>query len=326
MSQPDRIRLRHLRTFVAIVVGGSLVKAAEALSITQPAVTKTLAELEEIVGARLLVRTSRGVRLTQPGEIFFSYAGGSLRTLEEGLDAIVKADVVYTQPLAVGALPGVGATILPRAIKAHMEASPQARLRVFSGSNTYLMTLLHQGELDLVIGRMAAPSEMRGLVFEQLYAEPLAFVVRSRHPLLSRARLSPEMLLKYPLLMPPKGTRTREPADSFFVAAGLRPPEPPVSSIDPSFSRAYVTQTDTVWCAPAGVVENEVAAGTLVRLKLNTAVTSGEVGLTLRAGRMPSKDLHALIQRIRDASRQLQPGTAREGRMPARSQLVRNKA
>jgi LysR family transcriptional regulator, pca operon transcriptional activator len=322
---PDRIRLRHLRTFVAIAVGGSLVKAAEALSITQPAVTKTLAELEEIVGARLVVRSSRGARLTHQGEIFFSYAGSSLRTLGEGLDAIVNADVAYTHPLAVGALPGVGATILPRAVKAHLETSPRARLRVFSGSNTYLMTLLQQGELDVVIGRMAAPSEMRGLTFEQLYAEPLAFVVRPRHPLLSRAKLSPEMLLKYPLLMPPKGTRTREPAESFFVAAGLPPPEPVVVCIDPSFSRAYVTQTDTIWCAPEGVVENEVGAGALIRLKLNTAVTSGEVGLTIRADRMPSMDLHALMQRIRDASRQLHPSSARDERVPSPTLRARKK-
>jgi LysR family pca operon transcriptional activator len=299
----DRIRLRHLRTFVAISTGGSLVKAAETLSITQPAVTKTLADLEDILGKKLVVRTGRGgVRLTSNGQTFLRYAGSSLRTLGEGLDAIGHGDAVEVPSIAVGALPGVGATILPKAIKKYMEEVPNARARIRSGTNAYLISLLRQGELDLMIGRMAEPSEMRGLSFESLYTESLVFAVRPCHPLLLRRRLTPAMLLNYHLLMPDRGTRTREPAERFFVAAGLSPPDLVIESIDPSFARSYVMQTDTIWCSPAGVVENDVLQGALVRLALNTSVTTGEVGITLCTDHDRSEDLELMLKGIRLAA------------------------
>ena len=69
MPLKDRLKMRHLRTLVAIAEHGSLVRAAKALSISQPAVTKTLAELEDIAGHRLFERSPKGVTLTGAGQI-----------------------------------------------------------------------------------------------------------------------------------------------------------------------------------------------------------------------------------------------------------------
>ena len=81
MANIDRLKLRHLNALVAVSEHGTLVRAADALSITQPAVSKTLAELENIVGRALLERTPRGVKLTPAGRVLLRYAGSSLRTL-----------------------------------------------------------------------------------------------------------------------------------------------------------------------------------------------------------------------------------------------------
>ncbi len=86
MATMDRIKLRHLHSLVAVSEHGALVRAAEALSVTQPAVSKTLAELEDIVGQQLFKRSPRGVALTDAGQQLLRYAGSSLRTLREGLD------------------------------------------------------------------------------------------------------------------------------------------------------------------------------------------------------------------------------------------------
>ena len=81
-----RIKLRHLEAFVEITKARSLKRAAERLNLTQPAISRTLAELEEILGTRLLSRGRGGVELTAQGEVLFDFAQAGLGALERGLD------------------------------------------------------------------------------------------------------------------------------------------------------------------------------------------------------------------------------------------------
>src|ERR1700753_1287009 len=108
----DRLKMQHLRTFLAIAESGSLVRAAGKLSVTQPAVTKILAELEAEIGQALVERTRRGIVLTTSGHILLSYATRSLRTLQEGLDSVAETQRADAPVIRSGALPNVGATCL----------------------------------------------------------------------------------------------------------------------------------------------------------------------------------------------------------------------
>jgi LysR family pca operon transcriptional activator len=299
MPAADRIKLRHLQGLVAVAENGSLVRAAAALSITQPAVSKMLAELEDIVGQRLVDRTRQGVVLTAPGRTLLRYAGSTLRTLREGLDSLARERAGDAPSLRIGALPNVAATVLPQALLGFTDAHPRARLQVRTGSNTQLIGLLRQGELDLVVGRLGEPSDMASLSFEQLYTEVLVFVVRPGHALARRRVLDPAVLARWRLVLPDPGTRVREAADRFFMTSGLGLPDPPVETIDVSFGRSFVLQSDAVWCVPSGAVAQELEAGRLIRLKIDTAVTAGPVGLTLRADRRPPAELDDLLAAIR---------------------------
>ena len=87
--------------------------------------------------------------------------------------------------LAVGVLPTVATRVLPKAALAFARAVPDACLRASTGPNRFLLSQLRDGSLDLVVGRLAAPDEMAGLVFEQLYSEAVVAVVRAGHPLLA---------------------------------------------------------------------------------------------------------------------------------------------
>ena len=88
MPLKDRLKMRHLRTLVAIAEHGSMVRAAKALSISQPAVTKTLAELEDIAGHRLCERSPKGVTLTGAGQILVRHTGSGLRAIHDGLSSL----------------------------------------------------------------------------------------------------------------------------------------------------------------------------------------------------------------------------------------------
>jgi LysR family pca operon transcriptional activator len=302
MLRLERIKFRHLHCLVAVAEHGSFVRAAEALSITQPAVSKTLAELEDIVGQSLFLRTRRGVELTAAGRLLLRYASRGLNVIEEGMEKVGSANSIDPPTILIGALPTAAATLLPRLLLAFQAMHSNVHVRVLTGSNTQLIAALRRGELDLVIGRLSEPSEMKGLVFEHLYTEPLLFAVRASHPLLRRKSVKPATLLEYPLLLPDPGTSVRAAADQFFVAAGVGLPENGIESIDVNFCRTYVMSSNAIWCSSAGVLHIDLKRKLLARLPLDTNMTRGPVGLTLRAEPIALGAMKALIDMIHSAS------------------------
>lgn len=316
MANIDRLKLRHLNALVAVSEHGTLVRAADALSITQPAVSKTLAELENIVGRALLERTPRGVKLTPAGRVLLRYAGSSLRTLREGLDSIAGEQAAEAPAVVIGALPNVAATVLPSALLRFAEAMPHARVTVRTGSNAQLIVALRQGVLDMVVGRLAEPSDMQGLTFEHLYTEQVLLVVRPGHALAGRRRITADDLRPYRMVLPDAGTRLREAADRFFLASGIGLPIRTIETIDVSFGRSYVLRSDAIWCVPLGAVENDLNQHVLASLPVDTKASEGPVGLTQRVDRVPSEAMERVAQEIRASARQrvAEPSAARTAR------------
>ena len=140
---------------------------------------------------------------------------------------------------------------------------------------------------------------MQALTFEHLYTEPLVLAVRPAHALARRRRITADTLSRYRLVLPDAGTRIREAADRFFLASGMGLAKETIETIDVSFGRSYVLQSDAVWCVPLGVVEDDLSEGALVRLALDTRMTEGPVGLTQRVDRFPSEAMSRLVQEIR---------------------------
>ena len=111
-----RIKIRHLQTFTEIVRQRSLKGAARRLLLTQPAISRTLSELEEILGAELLTRGRGGIALTPEGEFFLPHAQTSLAALEQGLAGIAQAGGAGVAQMRLGALPSVAARLMPEVL------------------------------------------------------------------------------------------------------------------------------------------------------------------------------------------------------------------
>lgn len=299
----SRIKLRHLRTFVEVARRGSVGKAAEALSVTQPAVSKTLKELETILDARLMDRGRAGVSLTPVGEMFLHYAGASMAALVQGLDGIAHAQMAGDQILAVGALPSVAARIIPDAVASFKQAAEGVTPKVVGGPNPYLLDLVRDGELDLVVGRLGAPESMRGLSFSHLYSERIAVVVRPGHPLLDGGGIAG--IAAYTVMVPDKGAAIRELAEQLLITNGIGRLPDRIESVEPGFGRLYVRRSDAVWLISHGVVARDLADGTLAELPVDVDQTLGPVGLTTRAeiAMTPAATLFAGILRKTVAER-----------------------
>jgi LysR family pca operon transcriptional activator len=293
-----RLKLRHLQCLVMVAQERNLVRAARALALTQPAVSKTVAELEDIVGRQLLVRRRRGVELTPAAEVLVRHAVVALRGLRDGLSLALDQPEADQLRVAVGALPNMAASLLPAAVALLQADTPALRVRVVSGTNAQLMTQLRQGEIDLVLGRIAQASAMADLAFELLYSEPLLLVARPGHPVAALRRPKLDALSAYPLLVPVSGTLIRHTVDAFLLAQGMAPPRSLIEATDTSFALGLLQCSDAVWFAPQGAVEGFLASGALVRLPIDTTSTEGPVGMTMRRGGEPGEGARRLIEAI----------------------------
>jgi LysR family pca operon transcriptional activator len=301
----ERIKFRHLQCFLAVAQHGSLQKAADVLAITQPAVSKTLKELEDLLAVRLFDRGRRGAVPTREGEAFLRHAGASVSALREAVASVAQTRRQGNAVIAIGVLPTVAPWLMPQLLlrqEAVAEPDAHANLRIETGSNPELLARLRQRELDLVIGRFAEPAHMLGLTFEHLYADPLVLAVRPGHPLLADGGPRTNLLAgleSFTVILPAQGTAIRHTADSFFLTRGLPPPARVIETLSVSIARGYTRQSDAVWVSPLGAVRPELESGALFTLPVGMAGTEELVGLTLRADMAPNPAQQALIANIR---------------------------
>lgn len=297
-----RIKLRHIACFLEVARLKSVVRAAEALNMSQPAATKTIQELEEILGAQLFDRSRRSLFLTPSGEQFQRYAASSVSALKQGIDSVRMVD--REAIVRVGALPTVSARILPPAVVRLAEGGA-ARARIVTGPNDYLLSLLRAGDVDFVVGRMAEPGEIAGLSFEHLYSEQVVFTVRAGHPLLRQKRFTLAAIQPYQILMPPPGAVIRPAVERLLTAHGVTNPRDDIETVSNAFGRRYTLMTDAVWIISEGVVADDVAEGSLATLPVDASETTGPVGLTMRSGENMGYAAQLLIATIKQVASEL---------------------
>ncbi|KQZ82924.1 LysR family transcriptional regulator [Mesorhizobium sp. Root157] len=300
----NRVRFRHLQTFLEVARQKSVVKAAGILNVSQPAVTKTIRELEDALGVAVIERDGRGIRITRSGEIFMQHAGAAITALRHGIDSVTNPSMEAGPPIRIGALPTVSVHIMPLAMNLFLKEDTGATIKIVTGENAVLLEQLRLGDLDLVVGRLAAPEKMTGFFFEHLYSEQVVFVVRAGHPLLQGDQNVFTKLGDYPVLVPTRESVIRPVVDRFFIANGVASIPTKIETVSDSFGRAFLLQSDAIWIISHGVVSEDIRAGTLVRLPADTGDTRGAVGLTMRTDKPPSAAFSILLRTIREASTQ----------------------
>ena len=299
-----RIRLRHLTCFVAIAQERTLARAAARLHLSQPAVSKTLAELEDLAGRRLVERGRAGTQLTPAGEEFLRYAVDVAQALESAAAVLTGAAVPIAPTLRVGALPTVAGGLLAEALARLRERRPHAGVSVRIGDNPELLAWLKSGEIEVAVGRMAEPAMMQGVSFELHYAESLAVVTRPQHPLAVAGDkvIRPRALLDYPLVVPGAGTAPRHEVEGFFAAHGVALPPGRTETQSSAVARALTLTSDAVWITPQRPVQLDLDRRWLRRLNVPVPGSAEPVGILSRSGVPASELATQLIDALREIS------------------------
>lgn len=291
-----RIKFRHLEVFAAAARSASLKRASEQLNLTQPAVSKTLKELEGIVGHVLAERSRSGVRLTPEGELFLQYAEQSTAAIRHGLRSLQGIGAAGGR-IRIGALPSVASHILPSAVRTFARDHPDTLVEIFEGPHLDLTARLRSGGLDLVVGRLGRPDNMSGLSFRQLYSEEVVVVARP-DSLAHKARSFAE-LEDYLVLYPPKDSAIRPLVARLLISQGVPLYGNRIESASSAFGRALtISDPDVVWFISRGVVTDDISMGHLKQIDVESGATRGAVGIMTRADEVLPASVRAFTRQL----------------------------
>ena len=297
----NRIRMRHLRCFLAVARQGSVTRAAQALGTVQPSVSRSIRELEAEMGSALFDRTATGLALNEAGRTLHAYVSNGMAQLDRGID--VLRGHISERRVSAYVLPNVVRMVMPGAVRRFKALCPDVDVTFLATTGGGLQQYLQRGEVDFGFGRLLAAEHMAGMNFEHLFSEPLVFAVRAGHPLAGRRGLGIHDIDRFEVVMPIPGTIIRAELDRFIIAHGLQRFSNLIETISLEFARAYMLAGDAVVCQPQGALRRELAAGQAVRLDFARGDLEGAVGITTPAGRALSPPAQLLVQTIRDEVR-----------------------
>jgi LysR family hca operon transcriptional activator len=188
------MELRHLRFFVAVAEEGSLTVAAERrLHTAQPSLSRQIRDLEDEVGAQLMIRGARGIELTAAGRVFLDHARLALAQVEAAGEAARRAGQPAKQSFALGFLTGKEIDWLPEAIRLLRDELPNLEITISSQYSPDLADALLRGKLDLAFLRREARTT--DLMFKVVATEPFVVVLPSDHRLASHEAINPRDLV-----------------------------------------------------------------------------------------------------------------------------------
>lgn len=256
----EQLRLRDLLLLEHIETEGSLRKVAEALHVTQPAVTQALQGLEQAFGVALVDRGRRGVSLTPAGEA----ALARLRVARREVGAAIEAALAPQRPrLRLGTSPMAALDIVPQALAQLRRALPEAHVVLTQTSVPRLWAALGDGELDAIASSrpVLGPGERAppGVVVEGVGTERMVVAAAAKHPL-SSTQPTVHQLAQHRWVLPPVGSQAVAMLDEWFSRAGL--PRPQVSITSDSFATnlRLAAEGDLLTVAPETAVRNHASA------------------------------------------------------------------
>jgi DNA-binding transcriptional LysR family regulator len=210
----------HLESFVEVARRGNVSRAAEALFLTQPAITARLKSLEKSLGVDLFVRTGRGMKLSDAGRTFLPYAERILATVDEGRQHIANLQEGNVGALVIAAAPAVSTYVLPGILRAFRTTHPHVRLGVKTGHTEEVLEMVLRGEAHIGIGR---PIRHPDIELIPVLEDEMLLVVSARHPFATRGKVSLMELAGERLVLFDRTSSYHELTSSLFRQAGIVP-------------------------------------------------------------------------------------------------------
>lgn len=310
MAQIDRvlrsnIKLKHLQLLVALDQFRHLGRTAEFLSVSQPAVSRTLTEVEAMLGLTLFERSARGTVPTASGKSVVRFARGVLADFERTRDEIAAEASGAAGRTRVGAMVVTLPVLLAEAVQQLKNRSAQATVLVEEGDLTHLLPKLRLGELDLFVGRLEPGYAAPDLVTEPLYNEPMVLVVQPHHPLSKKRKITWANIATLPCVLPPPWASLRVKIEQTFYQHDLHPPVDVIETASFLALQTFVQQRNAAGFLARSVALHFERLGLVKVLGLRVPVDLPPIGLITVRGRGLTSTSEQLIDCLRQAAQSI---------------------
>lgn len=293
-----RLKTRQLLLLIALDEHRNIHRAAAELNMTQPAASKQLKDLEDMLDARLFERLPRGMEPTLYGETMIRHARMALTSLALAHDDIVALKAGLAGQVEVGVILTPAMQLLPRAIARVKAQAPLLRIGVQLESSNVLLDKLRHGTLDFMIGRILE-HDGANLIYEELNGEPVCVVVRPGHPLLGRDDLTLGDIAPLAWVLPPPGAILRHRFDLMFMRAGLAPPVNVVDTTALLMITSLLQHTDSLHVMPLEVAQSYAALNVLSIVPIELACQMDAFGIIRQREHLLSPGAERLLAAVR---------------------------
>lgn len=259
------MNLRHLAVFHAVAQCGSISAAASKLFVSQPAVSRELAELERRLGLTLFDRLPRGVRLTEAGVLLFDYARRIFALEQAAQSALEELADLRGGRLAIGASSTLGMYVLPSRVAEFHREHPGLKLSLEVGNTSSIEQ--HLLEHRIALGFVEGPVKAGGFETHLFMQDEIVAVVAAGHPLASRSDIRPEELAGVQMVLREPGSGTRAIVEQVLQSHGITPAETLEMGSTEAIKRAVIAGSAMTWLSQL-CVGDELALGTLATLNV----------------------------------------------------------
>lgn len=311
----QRLRLHLLRAVDAIESQRSLLKAAAALGIGQPALTKGIRDLEHILQLRLFDRHPRGMRPTEAGIAVARTARrllAELRRLDAELDRFSSP---CAGTVALGALPVAATGVLPSVLTQLARLHPDIKVRLQQGRTEDLLPLLAAGEVDMIVGRLYEPAIPDGFMREPLWSEPMSIIARADHPALREGTPAMEYLRTCKLVLPTVTQRVGQEIEHLISVLGLDAVGA-LRSSSYGLIREMLHGTDMLSVMPRLMMVGDLLRGTLQVVPLPIAASPRPAGLIMTPDRELPPSAQTFVACLRGYVEEIAAQDLEAGLMP----------
>ena len=294
-----RLKTRQLLLLLALEDEGNINRAAQVLNITQPAASKLLKDLEDMLGVSLFDRMPRGMRPTWYGETMIRHARVALASLGQAHDEIQALKAGSFGQVSVGAITAPGLSLLPMAVALLKREQPSLRVSLQIETSDVLMERLAQSKLDMLVARLFERHDKTALRYQALTEEPVCAVTRPGHPLLGRRKLSLRDMVEAGWIVPPAGSVLRHRFELMFQEQGLESPTNVVETTALLFMTRMLQQSDMIAVIATDVARYYAQHGLVAQLPIQLACTMDAFGLITRTDRPLSPAAQVMLRALK---------------------------
>jgi DNA-binding transcriptional LysR family regulator len=305
-----RIKLRDLHILLALVESGSMGRAAKRLAVSQPVVSKTIADLEHTLGVRLLDRTSQGVEATAYGRALLNCGTAVFDDLRQGMQEIAFLSDPTVGELRIGGAGPFIDGLIPVAIARLADQYPRIAFHVSESDPSTLCRMLRERRIDLAVLRTSRASRGVDLESEALCEEPLLVIAGPNNPLSHRRKIDIRDLLGEPWALPEADNVAGVLIADGFRSAGITPPTPQVVSDSTTVRTRLVEMGRFLTFLPGSTLHFGAARLHVKILPVTFMIKAPPIEIITLKNRTPNTivrlfiaELHAVVESLKKSQR-----------------------